>query len=214
MKEMNVKLYSFDELSEEAKEKVRNNLRADVYIVESHCTWNDAEDTLQKFCYFFDVECSDYEVDVFNYYSGRINVKGYWGDDSEISELNGRHLRRRINQIVENFIMKPKVYYSRNYYKTGKKRQSRITEVFTGYELTGMCYDCDILEPVMKYYRGEMKVGDSFTYKDLMEECIDNFFSAIQKEFEYYYSDEGVDEFIKNNYDDEFLKSGALAKIA
>ena len=214
MQEVNVKMYSFGELSEDAKRKVRNILRNSVYEVETSATWDDAEGSFKKFCYYFDVECRNYDIDTFGYSFGNINVIGYWGDNSEIAELNGKHLRRWVNHIVENFIIKPKTYYSRNYYASNKKRCSRIQKEFTGYELTGMCYDYDILEPVMKYYRGDTNVGDNYTYKDLMEECLDSFFSAVQKDFEYYYSDEGVDEYIQANYGEDFLKSGKLAIIA
>lgn len=213
MKQVNVKLYSFEELSENAKNRVISDNRDDIYSWHANDIWCTAMETLKKFEYFFDCRASGVEIDIYRHYCS-VSVQGDYNDTTELADITGRHLQRMVDYIVENYIIKKKVYYHPNYLKNGKKRTSKFQREFTGYELTGMCYDYDILKPVIDFYSGKMRPGKSFSYQDLMELCIDSLLASIQKELEWVYSDEYIADYITDSFDDDFLETGERAKIA
>lgn len=72
--------------------------------------------------------------------------------------------------------------------------------------LTGFCGDEDILKPMRDFYSRPTK---DTTLEDLIEDCLDSFVTAMQKDMEYQISDECLIESIQiNEY--KFDKQGKM----
>lgn len=88
-------------------------------------------------------------------------------------------------------------------------RRSKIIMEGAGYcPLTGVCYDCDVLDPLFEYYynwaRPEYR---DLTFRDVMERCYDSLFKSVQEEYEYSASDEAVREYLSDQ-DDYYYENG------
>lgn len=59
----------------------------------------------------------------------------------------------------------------------------------------------------MKYYRAWPTYPADYTYEDLMNECLSAFFDVWEKDYEYQYSDEAIDEYIEANWSDRLYFS-------
>lgn len=220
-----IKLYEYSELCEDAKNRIRAEWRNDPFIMEGYDS--DYRETLNKFCELCDIEARDWEVSDWDY-SFRIDFSekypyeildkdGYVNEYLSLEDLSGKLLFRYVYNHIIPHLIKGK-YHSKGHTDengkyTYKCRRSRVVmddEPEKGScPLTGVCMDCDIIEPIMKYYRKWTKYPEDYTYEDLMNECLDSFFNAWQKEWEYRLSDEAVDEDIESNWDDKlFLADG------
>lgn len=223
-----ITLYNFTELSDEAKSKARQLWIGDGALIAS---WlgDDFEPTLDEFCKICDIKAKDWEVDDWHH-SFSIDYGCYapyermidedtW-EDVYIEDLSGKLLFRYVCNNIIPYLMKGKYHSTSGYTDEDgkyhyKSRRSRVVIDLEpekgGCPLTGMCHDCDIIEPLMKYYRNWAKYPADYTYADLMEECLESFFSAWQKEWEWRLSDETVDEDIESNWDEDmFLEDGRM----
>lgn len=216
-----INLYEYSELSENAKNRIRDKWRS--YGVMDGCN-SDYENTLNEFCELCDIKVRNWEVSDWNY-SFRIQFsekdayatydkRGYVDEYIMLRELSGKLLFRYVYNYIIPSLIKGKYHSTSGYYDENQKyhyewRRSRVVmedEPEKGScPLTGFCMDCDIIEPLMKYYRNWAKYPEDYTYEDLMNECLDSFFNAWQKEWEYRLSDEAVDEDIENNWDNKLF---------
>jgi len=196
------KSYSIDELSEEAKEHAYNKWRNDDYYI-----WGDeVKATLNEFCRIFDIKMIDWSYDSCNY-NYRFRVENDTLDNNE-SNLHGIRLATYIWNNYAKYIAKGK-YYSL-WSKTEKSernpnmgklknRHSKVMSEMDNCPLTGVCYDCDILEPIIDCLTYK-RMFDS--YEDLIEQCLKDFFSACREECEWCESMEYfIDEAQANNYE-------------
>lgn len=219
MKTIEINLYSYNELSEDAKDKIRDKWRYDGYGVMDGYN-DDWEGTLDKFCDLCNIKAKNCEVDNWHHYFSidygcnsvyEVQLDEDTWDNIYIEDLSGKLLFRYISNNIIPYLIKGK-YHSvghtdENGKFTYKSRRSRVVKTFDDCPLTGVV--CDIIEPLMKYYRNWAKYPDDYTYADLMNECLESFFKAWSAEWEYRLSDEAVDEDIEANWDDEmFLESG------
>lgn len=211
-----IKLYEYSELCEDAKNRIREEWRSGDVM---ECYNGDYEATLNEFCDLCGIKMSYWEVDSWYHrfrvdYSDRVAYEvcdkdGYVDEYLYFEDLTGKLLFRYINNnIVPNLIKG--MYHSightdENGKYAYKSRRSRVVmedEPEQGScPLTGVCMDCDIIEPLMKYYRNWAKYPADYTFADLMEECIESLFKAWQNEWEYRLSNESLDEDIENNAD-------------
>lgn len=185
MRTKTITLYKFDELSEKAKEKARDNIRLDGYDLYN---WHDDNvQSLKAFAEFVSGK-ADWEVSLASYSSASVKIDGYitlWveGDgyeSFEMSELSGENLYNWLSGDVD-----------------------KITECcpFTGY-----CMDEDLLDP-MREYLGKSNPDDPRTLQDLVDEGVAAWLKAYIADWEYQYTDEAIDEFLENN-DYEFTENG------
>jgi hypothetical protein len=215
MRTIRTKIYKFDELSKKAQEKAIENYRNNNLTFDF--IYSDAENTVKAFCTAFDVK------------SGSRS----WLDcntsniDDDILQLTGLRLRK---YILNNF---GDTLYKRKYLKIGSKSKtlkpfhrmrkqteikngpnkglfysayySNICKVAKNCNLTGMCYDDDIMGPIYDFL--ELRTFGSTNFEDLLNECFDAMRSTLQKEEDYMYSDEYIsDEIESNEY--EFTEEG------
>ena len=188
MKTISVNIYSFNELSKEAKQKAISDYRD---CKDTSYIYNDAHKTVKKF------------NDIFNTKEGGhswLEINCYIDDN--ILNLSGLRLR---TYIINNY---GDALFKNKYIKRikGKSVYSKIKKD-NCCVLTGVCYDDDILSPIYKFL--EQKSFDCTTFEDLLKKCFINLKCVLDDEEEYMRSDEYITESIlANEY--EFYENGKL----
>lgn len=187
------KVYHFDQLSDEAKEKARDWWRQ---CESEDPTWaTERRESLEAFCKEFPVEVRDWNYDICNY-----QITKAWTAGPESQEMKGsRLIGLLINEYGPRVLWEPKVYE-----KGGKKRKSKIIMVERSCPFTGYCMDEDLLEPIRKYLK---KPDLDLCYRDLMGQCLGAWGKACVEDVQWINSNDHVDETIlANEY--EFDEAG------
>jgi hypothetical protein len=204
-----VKLYSFEELSEEAKQVAIKKFRGDGIDI-SHC-YDDAHESVKKFHEMFGSEEG---------YRSWLDVRTGHIDDN-ILELSGNRLR---TYLINNF---PSAFYERKYRKHGKNREEKpkyhrlIAKVNTTRDgkfypvyrsnfetesscpFTGACYDEYLLFPFKEF----IKAPDNRDFEDILNEAVGSLAKSLEDEQEYRDSDESIIEELSSN-DCEYTEEG------
>jgi hypothetical protein len=215
MRTIRTKIYKFEELNKEAQEIAIENYRNNNLTFDF--IYSDAESTVEAFCVAFDVKSGSrswLDCDTSNI-------------EDAVLELTGLRLRK---YILNNF---GDVLYKRKYLKSGSNsktlkpfhRMRKQTEIKSGSNkglfysayysnickvaqncnLTGMCYDDDMMQPIYDFL--ELRTFDSTDFQDLLNECFDAMRTTLEKEKDYMYTDEYISEEIEaNGY--EFTEEG------
>ena len=212
MKTIEIKLYQFNELSEDAKQTALDHFRENE--INSEYMINEAHESFIKFAEIFGIEWDNMDY-IENY---RSNYKCTL--DDSILELSGQKLATYIWNNYKTDLYKGK-YYGRlsSYDKTGLKipislehpigqrhviHYSKCT-IENSCVLTGMCYDDDLLEPIYNF----MDFPTDQDFKDLLEDCLTKLCKTVQSGIDYKLSEEGLTESIEcNDYD--FTEEGKL----
>lgn len=199
MRTETITLYRFEELSERAK------IRA----------WEDAPDfstdyeneyceTLGQFEKIFDIKVYRYHVEAYHY-NFQYVITGAANDAPGGDPLRlARYMwNNYANQITEGR------YYHKTIYRENERprfvnRRSKTQFTMENCPLTGFCADCDILQPVIDC----LKYTYFFdSYAELIDECLNRFFTAWQAELDWCNSIEHFAEICEaNNY--EFTETG------
>lgn len=156
--------------------------------------WADENrSTLDEFCKLFDVRVYDWEYGCnYNY---RFDITN---EDAE--ELCGLRLWKFLMNNFWNFLYERKVFSTGN-----KKRKSKILYEKNSCFLTGYCMDDTILSPVYDFLEKPCELN----YRELIDSCLDNFFSACNQDYEYEISRENFEtECSENGW--EFFSNGKL----
>jgi hypothetical protein len=215
MKTIEIKLYQFDELSEEAKEKAIEDYRDS----NTEITWaSENRDTMEKFADIFPIKIRDWS------YGGRgEGVSFYFTADDTIEELSGQRLATYIWNNYKSDLFKGKYYRhlkdgsKRIFHKRIKSQQLTnkgrhcdwINAYYSGITLdnscvlTGYCMDMDILDPIYKF----LEKPTNANFKELLEECFDAWIKACNADVDWQNSDEYISEELANN-DCEFEEDG------
>lgn len=182
MREITIKLYSFDELSEEAKEKAHSDFLAlGLPISES----SEYADTLKAFETLFHIRVYTWHVDQCSYHF-RFLTEWQWDDGDGYFKNPLRFARWAWNNLADK-IKYPKIYgrlvpdpaTGKTLYK---RHESKISYTLDGYGLTGFCADFDITDPIRDCLHYKQEFQD---IEELFEACLNSFFTAWQKEYEY-----------------------------
>ena len=215
MKQVTCKLYKFEELSDEVREKLVEKNRFDVGYDMMDGPNDEYECTLIAFEKLFGCKVH-YEVS----YCGST----WWVEDfypigkycNEISakEIKGKYVLRVINSFYDD-IFPRKLYWGKfKWDENGKsltrKRYSNITRSYEGCPLTGCCYDFTILQPIFDYLK---KPNWDLSLKDLVNECLFAFFNEWRKEYEYYCdnTDNCIEEELSERWSNEmFFEDGKM----
>ena len=201
MRTIETKVYQYEELSEQAKENARNSLRdrlsGNRIEIESDDYWN----TLKKIEGIFGIKVRDWSV---NGYSPTY-FRFYFVNLDEDIENEPKFLLRYLNRDVLPCIDCRKTYYAKNYYENHKKRKSRILS-YPKYDfcITGAWTDIAV-DDALNNIKESIMQGKSA--RDFVRDMLDNFFKQWNRDYEYAYSDESIeDEIVNNEY--EFLENG------
>lgn len=214
-----INLYEYRELSADAKNRIRDEWRT--YDVMDAYN-GDYESVLKEFSEICNVNVYEWEVGLYRssfrfkcdgYPYEVCDKDGYVDEYIALESLSGKLLFRYVLNNIIPHIVKGK-YHSTGHTDangkyTYKSRRSRVVmecEPERGAcPLTGYYADCDILEPIMKYYRTWASYPSDYTYEDLMNECLSAFFDVWEHDYEYQNSDEAVDESIECNWGDKLF---------
>jgi len=166
MKTIEIQVYSFNELSEKAQEKVINS------FIEDNCfeyIFEDASETVDKFFELFPATYKNIDF-----------LEPYRNDIRFYNIFEQKELGDQLNSIK--------------------------SLVIGDCPLTGMCYDMDILEPILEYYKDSTKYTN---LEDLINACVNNLCKSVQNEYEACITKEGIQETCEAN-DYYFTSEGKL----
>ena len=201
MRTIETKVYQYEELSSEAKENAINSLRDRLAGNRIDAQADDYRYTLEKIEEIFGIKVRDWSVDGYSPTYFRFNFV-YLDEDIENEP---KFLLRYLNRDVLPCIDCRKTYYVKNFYKKHKKRKSRIIS-YPKYDcsITGAWTDCAVDDALNNIKESIMR-GKSA--REFVSDMLDNFFKQWNKDCEYAYSDESIeDEIMSNEY--EFLENG------
>lgn len=218
MKEFRIKLYNFDELSEEVRKELIEKNRwsigdhaMEVYSDERRCT-------LKRFEEIFGISVK-YEVS----YCGR-NYSVYFDDsifygyndradwDIPAEEVKGKLLLRFLNSKYYDLWVRKRFWGEFKWDENGKSltktRYSKIMRI-SECPLTGVCYDEDILDPIREFLK---KPDMKKSLADLIDDCVGGFIESWYKEWEYCCDNEDflAEEYENLHEDDYFLADGTI----
>lgn len=174
MKTVQINVYKFNELSESAKRKALDDFEPFTDYI-----WQEAITSIESFADLFDVKLgSRYDDNILN--------------------LSGARLMAYLWNNYGADLYKPK-YLKR---VKGKARYSRV-QVDCNCPLTGVCYDMDLLEPIIE----AMHKPSEYTFEQILGFCADNIQRSIEGEIEYRHGDKAKTEDIEAN-EYEFTEDG------
>jgi hypothetical protein len=190
MKEVKCKLYKFEELSEESQKKVMNRERNNIQSWGIDAWDSEHRNTLEKFANIVGIKIRDWEVSDYNHNYSFCFLSDVYERDAD--DVKGKYLLRFLNSIYFD-IRSQKSYFTGERWENGNyhysHRKSNILWQENDCPLTGVCYDCDILYPIYEWHKNP---DWNKSLYDLVDECLEEFFSAWEKENEYCGSDEYV----------------------
>jgi hypothetical protein len=204
MRTVSINVLKYEELSDRAKEKALQN-----YQSEGDYPWSsENENTLKAFQKIFPIMVKNWE------YGYRNDVNFTFNGDDDIEEMRGIRLA---TYIYNNYYRE---LFTGKYYSLWSKKEKSPTNPSVGklkkrYSkvimenccvLTGFCHDDDILEPVYKFLKKPCK---NTNFKDLMEDCLEQWVSACGKDHDHYFSEEAFAETCESN-EWEFHEDGTM----
>lgn len=215
MRTIRTKIYKFQELNKEAQqiaiERYRNNNLDFSFI------YDDAEKTVLAFNNAFNLSTGRNSWLEFteNYEDYILNLTGLRLRKYLLNNFNDTLFKRKYlkhGELLDSFKpyhrMKKQTEITNNCPNKGKISVSYYSNIFVdanNCNLTGMCYDCNMMQPIYDFL--ELRTFDSTNFEDLLNSCFDTMRKTLQKEEEYMYSDEYITEEIEAN-EYEFLENG------
>jgi hypothetical protein len=205
MRTIEVCLYKFDELSEEAKENALSNI-----TIDNSFWYQKAHETVKKFHDVFGTREG---------YRSWLDIRTEHMDDAILS-LNGFRLQKYLWNNFGDTLFKGRYFslwskkdVSYKYYKEGypvlKVRYSKVMKQ-NCCVLTGVCYDEDLLKPIYDFLKVRDFSRNSSDFKDLLEDCVNSLRNSLDSEDEYNETDEAKINHIEIN-DYEFDEDGNRA---
>lgn len=202
MKTITINLYSFGELSDDVRKKMAEEKCLDVMYSVMNCHACEYRKSLKAFEDATGFGAVDWEVGYYEHHFRR------WNPDGEVmgtcdypvyaEKCKGRLLWRWCYRFVRDnrrgewqslsWDRKNRILYAG---RGHVERRSRIImEPVTGgwCPWTGCCTDCALVEPIvdfyLNYHRG--KYSDDYTLEDLIDDCLEKFFSEWESEYNAY----------------------------
>ena len=179
-------VFPFSELSDDAKEKALETFGPEYVMYFGY--ENELNETLKAFCDMLNIKLKSADWSGFypvDYSTGNI--------EDHILELSGIRLMKYVyNRFFEE------VYRGKYYGNFRKSRRSRITKE-TCCPLTGVCFDDDVLQPLIECMNGKHANTENYTFSDLIDDCIIAWKQSAKNAFEYARSEEGFRDFADSN---------------
>ena len=198
MREINFKVYSYDELSDEAKRVAIEKSRQSVGDILSEYDSDDYRATLKKIEQIFGIEVNRWEVGLCSRPWFEFSFDDFHYDEGEGSEeFLLRYLNREILPHVNNF-----KYYS----KRRKSKASKVVLYPYGYSccLTG-CWCDNAVDDALNNMWESIRKG--YSCYDFVNDMLHEFFHNWQRDMEAVYEDDYVAEYISEN-EYEFYEDG------
>ena len=193
MKEITIKLYTFDELSDEAKKRAHETFLS---TGNYWCASSDATATIKKVEELFGIKLSDWEIgSSCPRYPTVTFQDNRWHD--EALDLKGNRARAYLWNNFGKVLLTGR-YYSK--WRGTKYAHSRLffDRVYDGAcPLTGVCFGCDALDPLACFcfgvvWNGEKRVpsgrslraDNAVTVKSVIQDCVYSMFKAFNADCE------------------------------
>lgn len=189
------KVFKYDELEEEGKEKARERFREG----NEYPWFSECRDSLKGFEKALPIKINDY-----SYGDDRACIRFIVTDDN-LQGLKGLRLR---TWLINNFwskLEKGKYIYQGGISANTKSRYSKLTKEVCC-PLTGYFMDESLLDPIRDFLKSPDK---SLTFEDLVKDCFHSFARSVADDIEYQNSDEVIEETIRAN-DYNFTSDGKL----
>lgn len=205
MKEVIIKVYTIDELAEEAKKYAIDNARCSV----AECL-NDAEEceyreALRRIEEALNIKVYDWEVDEYRH-NFRFRINGDWDDKADEERL----LIRWLNNVAfpscrqGKYFSTPFKYDESGKYHYRSRRSKVLFEPFS-YVLTGI-WCTNALDDMLNNAMNIVREGRT-TVREFIEQTLDGFFAQWESDMQHNSSDEAVEEHLEiNEY--QFLADG------
>lgn len=220
MRETTVNVYSFDELSDEAKERAHENWLANGY----EYFWSgEARDTIKAFEREFGVKIRDWQYDAWGH---RYSLDTSAIDD-DVLNLSGKRARSWFWNNHGDVLLTPRAHYW-THDRDGKLVQAvaadsrkYVSKVFQDrvYDgtcpLTGYCLDNDALDPIAHFCFGTtwdekskkrvqstcrtIREDGYNTVESILDEAVDSMFTALERDCAYSESMEAFAETCEAN---------------
>ena len=213
MKTIEIKLYKFGELSEDAKEHAIEKWRETTINEGDYWFIEEAHESFKKFADIFGIKW--YEIDYTENYRSSYSFQ----HDDDVLSLSGSRLISYLWNNYKDYLYRgkyrnvksdKKLFHKRIKSKVlsnGKLFQAWHSAIFLDNccPLTGVCYDDSLLKPIFDF----MENPNNNDFSDLLHDCINSLCHAVQSEIEYTNSDEAIIETIEaNEYD--FTEDGEV----
>jgi hypothetical protein len=213
MKTIELKIFKFNELSEESKQYAIEKYRSNNEEFFWQSEW---QDVLKKFCDIFPISWSHCDI----YQGIDFDIKC----DDNIQELSGIRLMKYIQNNYSSFLWKGKYYKSFSYtnekdlkhhnniqtkqLSNGKYFQSFYSKIQkeNSCVLTGFCGDDDILSPIYEFLKNPK---ESVTFADLLSDCLNSWLKGVRDDYEGQQTDEYISEHLDAN-DYDFTEDGEI----
>lgn len=193
MREVTQKVYEFRELAPEIREKVLSREKNRIAENRIECDADDYRSCLKAVEQYFGINVFDWEVN-YGWHNYRFRI-----DDNRWEELSSdpKYLSRYLRDVI------PSVIKGKYYHRGSKDRRSKII-VSPEWTITGMWVDDAIMRIIEQQYE-YMRKG--FTIEEFCDEMLDAFFAAWQRDIEYCYEDDFIEEELENE-EREYLENG------
>jgi hypothetical protein len=214
MKTIELNIYSFNELSTEAKQTVIENYKSNGLNTDG--IYHDAIETVKKAIDLFNIKTTNswFEANLNNIDDNIMQLKGLrlrkWFLNNFGSELYKRKFYTSIgdNKIINHPCIKINIYdtnkgarvSSSNFYYSRIQKDNCCV-------LTGVCYDDDFLQPIYELIEFKNKNLKNTTFEDVINDCFYSLDKSVQNEVDYNYTDEAIIEHIEAN-EYSFLENG------
>jgi hypothetical protein len=216
MRTIEVCLYKFDELSEEAKENALRNI-----TIDNSFWYQEAHETVKKFHNVFgtregdrswlDIRTGHIDSDIlelsgfrlqkyiWNNFGDELFIRKYLKHGELVDKVKPYHRMMKQRQITSKCPNQGK--WSISYYSNIQRDNSCV--------LTGVCYDDCILDPIYKFL--ELRNFDHAPcFEGLLEDCVHSLRKSLESEDEYNETDAAkIDHIEANDY--EFDEDGNRA---
>lgn len=194
MRTVTINLFSFDELSESAKQKALNHFRENNYYSD----FSDMVNTIEKIAEKCNFHCEWLNNNEIDYY-----IEDYYWE--EIENLKGK---RAFAYVMNNYIspnMINKTYRLKNNYYS-KSRKSKLFKTINDCCFTGYAVDCCFFEAFKEW---KNKFNNNTTVGEFIILLSKKLNKEWEAEIDYVNSDEFIEEVMTyNGY--EFLEDGTL----
>lgn len=191
------KVYTFDELSDEAKEKFIEAERD--FEMESNA--DEMVECLKEAMYRLNISIDDYEIAIDG--SGYINL--HVDDDAE--ELEGVRAYKWIINNCFSDIRKNKLYWIEGNFDKQRHSNLESRDWMDNCPFSGMSYDCAVKD-AWDYWCAELKNGLEPSVRDFLGELETQYLKELSGEYYGFGEDEARDIAEANDY--EFLEDGTI----
>lgn len=197
MRTETIKIFKYNELPNESKEAAINSIRERNF---GNDEWmiNDAMCSLNEFCLIFPIEYKSIDFSMCGRSEWSVTA------DDDYRYMSSHRLAKYIWNNYKYNLFSGK-YYSNSL--GGDNYRTRKSNIILDHscELTGMCYDDDLLAPIYDFLDNPADID----FEDLLGNCISNLLKAVASEIEYNESDKGIEEYL-SNHSIEFTRDGEI----